>query len=75
MDNPQIDGIVEHYCKVLRDLVEKADQEYRSYSETAYLLGSPANARRLREAIEEAESGPLPVYYSPEDFLKSLHEK
>jgi hypothetical protein len=35
MDDPQIDGIVEHYCKVLRNLLEKADQEFRSYSEKA----------------------------------------
>jgi hypothetical protein len=70
--DPQINGIVEHYCKVLRDLVEQADQEYRSYSETAYLLGSKANAERLREANEEADSGNLPIYDSAEDFFKSL---
>jgi antitoxin YefM len=31
--------------------------EYQSLKETAYLLRSPANARRLLEAIEELESG------------------
>lgn len=59
MDDPQIDGIVEHYRMLLHGLAEKADQEYRSYSETAYLFGSPANAERLAAAIEEAESGKL----------------
>ena len=62
--DPQIDGIVEHYCKVLRNLAEKADQEYRSYSETAYLLRAPANADRLREAIKEADRGNLPIFES-----------
>jgi antitoxin YefM len=27
-------------------------EQYRSLAETAYLLGSPANARRLLEAVE-----------------------
>jgi antitoxin YefM len=31
--------------------------EYESLIETAYLLGSPANARRLLEAIEQADRG------------------
>jgi hypothetical protein len=56
-DEPEIDGIIEHLCKVLRDLAEKADQEYRAYTETAHLLDSPANAKRLAEALDEANSG------------------
>jgi hypothetical protein len=52
-----IDGIVEHFAKVFVDLVAKADQEYRSHVETAYLLDSPANAQRLAEAIADAEAG------------------
>jgi hypothetical protein len=75
MLDPQIDSIVEHYCKVLHDLVEKADQEYRSYAETAYLLGSNANAERLHLALEEAKSENLPIFESAEDLLKSLREK
>ena len=71
-EDPIIDGIVEHLCKVLRDLASKADQEYRSYAETAYLLSSPANAKRLTEAIEEARSGTLPVFETPEEAKKSL---
>ena len=31
--------------------------EYESLMETAYLLSSPANARRLLEAIEQADRG------------------
>jgi antitoxin YefM len=32
-------------------------REYESLKETAYLMASPANARRLNEAIEELRSG------------------
>ena len=32
-------------------------EEYESLMETAYLLSSPANARRLIEAIEQADRG------------------
>lgn len=32
-------------------------EEYESLKETAYLLRSPANARRLAEGIEELEKG------------------
>ncbi|NDV27642.1 type II toxin-antitoxin system Phd/YefM family antitoxin [Desulfovibrio sp. JC010] len=31
--------------------------DYNSIAETAYLLKSPENARRLRESIRQAESG------------------
>ena len=31
--------------------------EYRSLRETAYLLQSPANARRLHESIEQLSTG------------------
>ena len=31
--------------------------DYESLKDTAYLLRSPANARRLRESIDELESG------------------
>jgi hypothetical protein len=52
-----IDGIVAHFCKVLGDLAEKALREYRSYVETAYLLDSPANERRLADALYESATG------------------
>ena len=32
-------------------------EDYESLKETAYLLRSPANARRLAEGIEELENG------------------
>ncbi len=32
-------------------------REYESLKETAYLMASPANARRLNEAIEQLRSG------------------
>ncbi|MFI2712887.1 type II toxin-antitoxin system Phd/YefM family antitoxin [Micromonospora sp. NPDC018662] len=32
-------------------------REYESLKETAYLMASPANARRLNEAVEELRSG------------------
>jgi hypothetical protein len=71
---PGIDGVIDEFRSVLRDLVEKSDQEYRAYTETAYLLGSPANALELREAIEEAKSGNLERFETMEDFKKSLRD-
>lgn len=32
-------------------------EDYESLAETAYLLRSPANAKRLREAVEQLRSG------------------
>jgi antitoxin YefM len=32
-------------------------REYESLKETSYLMASPANARRLNEAVEELRSG------------------
>jgi hypothetical protein len=54
---PEIDGIVAYYCKVLDDLATKAGREYRSYAETAHLLSSPANASRLADALYETATG------------------
>ncbi len=59
MIDPESNSLFKDTIGVMRSIVDQADQEYRSYSETAYLLGSPANAERLREAIEEAKSGKL----------------
>ena len=56
-DDPEIDGIVVHYCKILGDLAAKAAREHRSYAETAHLLNSPANASRLADALYETASG------------------
>jgi histone acetyltransferase (RNA polymerase elongator complex component) len=73
--HPSFDGLLEEHKALVRDLIDDAEQEYRSYAETAHLLKSPANAKRLSQAIEEAKSENLPVYDSADDFLKSLHDK
>jgi antitoxin YefM len=39
------------------DVVLVSASEFESLRETVYLLRSPKNAERLREAIEEAEAG------------------
>lgn len=40
-----------------RPAVVMSLEDFRSYEETAYLMASPENARRLNRAIAEAESG------------------
>ena len=75
MGDPDIDGLVEYTCKVLADLAERSDAQYRSYKETAFVLRSPENAKRLEAALEEARSGKLPVFESIEEALKSLRVK
>ena len=32
-------------------------EDFKSYDETAYLLASPKNAKRLKESIKQLESG------------------
>jgi len=75
MGDPLIDRVVEHYCEGLRELLAAAQHEYRSYKETAYVLLSPNNAKRLEEALEAARSGKLPVFENAEEALKSLRTK
>lgn len=72
---PGLDRLIEDSRNVVRRIVEQADQEHRSYAETAYLLGSDANAQRLQLALEEAESGNLAEFLSADDLIKSLREK
>jgi hypothetical protein len=69
---PGIDEVIEDLRSVLRDLVAKSDQEYRSYRETAHLLSSPANALELQESIKEARGGRLEKFATAEDLKKSL---
>jgi hypothetical protein len=66
----EINDLEEHYIVILRRLAHDADQEYRAYAETAYLLASPANAKRLKEALEETRSGKLPVFDSVKEAKK-----
>ena len=40
-----------------RPVVMMSLEDYNSLEETAYLMRSPANAKRLRESIQEIESG------------------
>jgi|GEM_PF-6013331 len=75
MGDPDIDELVDYTGRVWADLAERADAQYRSYKETAFLLRSPKNAARLASALEEARSGKLTAVESVEEALKSLHAK
>jgi len=68
-------GFIDHLRKVLRELGGKAEEEYRSYKETAFLLRSPENARRLNEALEQANKGKVTRYSSVEEFIKTNRGK
>ena len=59
LGDPIIDFLVTHYCQIVRELVAAAEAEYRAYKETAFLLRSPRNAKRLEEALKEARSALL----------------
>ena len=71
MGDPGIDSLVEYTCKVLADLAERADAQYRSYKETAFVLRSPENAKRLTAALEEARSGKLKRWNNVEEFIEA----
>ena len=75
MGEPDIDALVEYSCKVLTELAVRADAEYRAYKETAFLLRSPQNVKRLGQALAEASSGKLPVFETAEKAIKSLRAK
>jgi hypothetical protein len=64
-------GVIDHLRKVLRELAAKAEQEYRSYKETAFLLRSPENAKRLNEALEQANEGEVTRYSNVAEFIKA----
>lgn len=40
-----------------RQIIMLSLEEYNAWQETAYLLSSPANAKRLRRSIADAERG------------------
>jgi hypothetical protein len=44
----------------------RSSEYERSLEETAYLLRSPRNARRLLEAIADLERAPLPRHLFPD---------
>lgn len=44
-----------HY--IILSLVIMSKEDYDSLRETLYLLSSPANAERLRRAVEDFENG------------------
>lgn len=50
------------------DAVLMAAADFDSWQETIYLLRSPANARRLMEAVERDKSGHAAVVKTPEDL-------
>ena len=53
--DPRFDRLIEEHKALMRDFVDGAEQEYRSYHETAYLLESPANTARLGKRCRGAE--------------------
>jgi hypothetical protein len=73
--DPESSSLYKHTIGVVRSIVDEAYREYQSYSETAHLLSSKANASRLLTAVEEADGGNLPVYESAEEMLKGLRGK
>lgn len=70
-----IDDLVEYTCKALAELADRADAEYRSYAETAFLLRSPQTAKRVEAALEEARSGKLPAFGTVREAIESLRAK
>jgi len=58
-----MDSVCGDHCPVIitrnrnQAVVMLSLEDYESLEETAYLLRSPANARRLNKAIEDLESG------------------
>jgi antitoxin YefM len=52
-----------------------ADEDYPSWQETIHLLRSPANARRLREAIARDESGEVGVIKTMEELQAMVDDE
>ena len=67
----ETEAFLEYYHKLLRDLVARSDQEYRSYLETGHLLNSPANAKRLEQAAEDTRKGKVARWSSVAELIKS----
>ncbi|MGH7040850.1 MAG: type II toxin-antitoxin system Phd/YefM family antitoxin, partial [Acetobacteraceae bacterium] len=59
------------------DVVVMSLAEWNSWKETEYLLASPANARRLREAIARLDAGEGEYHelIEPGHAISSVHEQ
>jgi hypothetical protein len=66
-DGPEGDDDAGRHRRLLTELVEKAEAECRAHEETLHLLDSPANAKRLADAIAAADSG-LAREMTPEEL-------
>jgi antitoxin YefM len=50
-------------------------EDYEELDETAYLLSSPANARRLRESLKDVEEGRIVTFNSIDDLHAATKKK
>lgn len=58
-----------------RPVVVLSEDEYESMAETLHLLQSPANAERLRRALQEAEAGRLAEHALAEPTTRAKKSK
>jgi antitoxin YefM len=65
--------IVERRGKAPVALIDAA--ELSSIMETLHLFRSPANAKRLFEALEEAKTGKVTRYATAEEFIRAQRAK
>lgn len=65
--------IIERRGKAPVALIDAA--ELSSIMETLHLFRSPANAKRLFEALEEAKTGKVTRYATVEEFIKAQRAK
>jgi len=56
-DPENVKDFAGYHRRLLAELVAKAEAEARAHEETLHLLDSPANAKRLADAIAEADAG------------------
>lgn len=68
---PEVDAMFNLYFELLHELSALADAEYRAYAETAHLLRSPANAKRLEQAVKDTSEGKVTRWNSVAELIKS----